>query len=159
MLRFAENVISLPESPARTKDQVNDRDLRPQERLWILLVDDEPDVLEIFAAMLRRRGWEIVCAGTAMEGIEAWKHQDFNLILMDVQMPEVSGLEAARVIRGRERGEERPYTPIVALTAWASPEFRHACRVAGMDDFIAKPIGMTALWSAVERNVRRGSSH
>jgi CheY-like chemotaxis protein len=155
----AEDLNPLQEIPAPTEEQETDRAVRPGEQLRILVIDDEPEVLEIFAAMLRRRSWEVVCAASAMEGIEAWSRDDFNLILMDVQMPDVTGLEAARTIRSRERSGNRPYTPIVALTAWTHSEFRRACRAAGMDDFIAKPIGMTALWAAVERNARRESSH
>ncbi|MBE0599438.1 MAG: response regulator [Desulfuromonadales bacterium] len=124
------------------------------EKMRILLVDDEPEIRELFAALLRRRGWEVVCAASAMEGLEALEENQFNLILMDIQMPEISGLDATRVIRRREQAGESPYTPIVAVTAWTLPEFRQACQAAGMDDFLAKPVTLSHLWSTVERNAK-----
>lgn len=141
------------------EEEQSSEELQSTKQLRILLVDDEPEILELFAALLRRRGWEVVCAGSAMEGLGALEHDQFNLILMDIQMPEVSGLDATRVIRRREQKGETSYTPVVAVTAWSQPEFRQACRNAGMDDFLAKPVSMANLWSAVERNAKPDTSH
>jgi CheY-like chemotaxis protein len=82
--------------------------------------------------------------------VEAVAQEDFDLILMDVQMPEVDGLEATRSIRrlGRERGRN---IPVVGMTAHAMPGDRERCLAAGMDDYVAKPIKPELFYAVVER--------
>ena len=110
-------------------------DCRP---LRLLLVDDTAVNRELVRLMLAPFGFHIEEAGGGAEGVQAAMSTPFDLILMDVRMPGVDGLEATRVIRGASQVNRR--TPILALTADVQPENAAACRSAGMDDVLAKPI-------------------
>ena len=105
----------------------------------ILLVEDTPVNQKIGEKLLSRRGCLVTIAADGLQAIAAVEQQDFDLILMDIQMPELDGLEATRRLRARERELNLPRRPIVAMTANAMAEDRAACLGAGMDDFIAKP--------------------
>jgi CheY-like chemotaxis protein len=106
--------------------------------------------------MLKRLNYEVHVADNGRAAVEAWKERDFDLILMDMQMPHVDGLEATRYIRQAERtGRKR--VPILAVTANARAEDRAACLAAGMDDYLAKPIRSDELVEKVKRAVS-GSS-
>jgi CheY-like chemotaxis protein len=83
-------------------------------------------------------GHRITLATNGVEALEQWRQGDFDLILMDVQMPEMTGLEAAIQIRREEA--IGAHVPIVAMTASAMSEERDRCLAAGMDDFISKPV-------------------
>ena len=83
--------------------------------------------------------------------LEAWLDGDFDLILMDMQMPVLNGIDATRAIRLREAEEARRRIPIIALTANALAEDRDACLAAGMDDFIAKPFRADAMLAVIRK--------
>jgi CheY-like chemotaxis protein len=122
---------------------------RPRQ---VLVVEDNPVNQRVAMAMLRKMGHHVMTAETGLGAITRWADGQFDLILMDVQMPEMDGLEATRQIRTREQGllaERR--TPIVGLTASAMPEDRARCLEAGMDDHLAKPVDVLALAQAVQR--------
>jgi PAS domain S-box-containing protein len=124
----------------------------PPDILRILVVDDTAMNVDITAAFLRAAGHEVICAGGGVEGVATAAGSDFNVILMDVRMPDVDGLEATRRIRlltGR-RGK----VPIVALTAQAFSDQVAACREAGMDEHLAKPFTPKALLDAVVHAAR-----
>jgi two-component system, sensor histidine kinase and response regulator len=93
--------------------------------------------------MLGKVGHRITLATNGREALEQWRHGDFDLILMDVQMPEMTGLEAAMQIRREEA--IGAHVPIVAMTASAMSEDRDRCLAAGMDDFISKPVSYQAI--------------
>ena len=105
----------------------------------ILVVDDDPVISKVFAVMLQRAGYEVDLAEDGLKGVEMWEKGNYGLVLMDVQMPRMDGLEATRLIRQKER-ERGGHTPIVALTAHAFPEDEAKCLAAGMDAYLAKPI-------------------
>jgi len=88
--------------------------------------------------------------GDGAEAFEAWRTHDWDLILMDVQMPIIDGLTAARAIREGERAKGRTRTPIVALTANAMAHQIAEYRAAGMDGFVSKPIDIEKLFAAIE---------
>jgi len=88
--------------------------------------------------MLGKMGHGITLATNGLEALEQWRQGDFDLILMDVQMPEMTGLEATKRIRREEA--MGVHVPIVAMTASAMSEDRDQCLAAGMDDFISKPV-------------------
>jgi signal transduction histidine kinase/ActR/RegA family two-component response regulator len=106
--------------------------------LSILLAEDNLVNQKVAVTMLGKMGHRITLAKTGMEVVEQWRRNDFDLILMDVQMPEMSGLQAATQIRKEEA--IGAHVPIVAMTASAMSEDRDRCLAAGMDDFISKPV-------------------
>ncbi len=111
-----------------------------QRRLRLLLAEDNSVNVTVARTLLRRSGHEVAVARTGREALEALERQRFDAVLMDVQMPEMSGLEATRAWRAREAAERRTRTPIVALTAHAFAEDRKHCFDAGMDAYLAKPL-------------------
>jgi PAS domain S-box-containing protein len=115
--------------------------------LRLLVVDDTAVNRELVRLMLAPLGLAVEEAGGGEEGVDAAAAKPFDLILMDVRMPRVDGLEAARRIRGG--GGPNASTPILALTADVQPENFEACRAAGMDDLIAKPIAPDELLSKI----------
>lgn len=121
---------------------------RHVEHARILLVEDNEVARKILTHMLRQGGYRADCAGGGREGIEAAAARQYDLILMDIQMPEVDGLTATLAIRDLE-GYAR--TPIVAVTANYSEEFRRACRQAGFAEFLAKPVEAQQLLATVAR--------
>jgi len=116
----------------------------------VLLVEDNPVNQRVAQGMLRRLGFAVSTASNGREALDHVASTAFDAILMDVQMPEMNGLEATRAIRAREDGSGRR-TPILALTANAMQGDREAGNAAGMDDYLTKPIDMTALRDALMR--------
>lgn len=123
----------------------------------ILLAEDGVVNQRIAVLMLQSRGHEVTVANNGREAVERFETGAFDLILMDVQMPEMDGLEAARTIRGLEAGNARAaratraaHIPIIAMTAHAMRGDREKCFEAGMDDYLSKPIQARLLYAAVE---------
>ena len=119
------------------KDQVLDARFAERNPMRILLADDHSHNQKLGQLILDRLGYKADVAGNGVEVIEALERQSYDLILMDVQMPEMDGLDATRVIRQRWP-DARLY--IIALTANAMRGDREACLAAGMDDYVSKPI-------------------
>lgn len=103
----------------------------------VLVVDDSRVNQLVLRTLLLRRGFQVVTAARGDEAVRMATEQQFDLILMDVQMPEMDGLEATRRIRGFER--QSRHTPVVAVTA-CEPCSRDQCLSAGMDDYLTKPV-------------------
>ena len=122
----------------------------------ILLADDDRVTQQLITKILEKHGHEVEVVGTGDDAVEAFQEADYDLILMDVQMPEVNGFEAARRIRGREKDGDT-HVPIVALTARATEESRKKCLSAGMDAYIAKPVDSETLLEAVAEMQREGA--
>ena len=99
--------------------------------------------------LLKRLGYRADVAGNGLEAIGALRRQPYDLVLMDVQMPEMDGLEATRAICGEWAADRRPR--IVALTANVMKEDRDACFAAGMDDYVGKPVRVEELMSVLSR--------
>ena len=118
-----------------TDDNATNR--RPSS-LRILLAEDNLVNQRVAMSMLGKMGHRITLATNGLEALEQWRHGDFDLIFMDVQMPEMTGLQATMQIRREEAVDAR--VPIVAMTASAMSEERDRCLAAGMDDFISKPV-------------------
>jgi signal transduction histidine kinase/ActR/RegA family two-component response regulator len=128
--------------------------------LKILLAEDNLVNQKVAMGMLGRMGHTITLARNGVEALEQWRQSDFDLILMDVQMPEMNGLQATTQIRREEAAGT--HVPIVAMTASAMREDRDRCLAAGMDDFISKPVSyqvieqmITATFSRRGQDIRR----
>ncbi|WP_462383255.1 PAS domain S-box protein [Pseudomonas sp. Marseille-QA0892] len=119
--------------------------------LHILAADDVPQNLQLLSLSLERRGHTVVTARNGEEVVVAFQQEQFDLLLLDVQMPEVDGLEAAKRIRALEVGQSRPRVPIIALTASVLEEDRVAARNAGMDGFASKPLEVDKLIREIAR--------
>jgi len=118
-------------------------------QLHVLLADDNFVNQRVIATMLQRMGCEVTVVGNGAEAITASSRAEFGLILMDLNMPEIDGAEAARRIRDREGGWR--HTPIVSLTASLRDEDIEACFTAGMDDMLSKPVDQAELRILVAR--------
>jgi len=118
--------------------------------LNILLAEDNCVNQRVACAMLGKRGHHVTVVDDGRQAVEAVRNGTFDLVLMDVQMPEMSGLEATAAIRARERVTGR-HLPIVAMTAHAMSGDRERCLDAGMDEYLTKPITIRALSDVVER--------
>lgn len=108
----------------------------------ILIAEDNPDNREMLARRLERRGYAVLFAEDGAAAIEAVFAHRPDIVLMDVSMPVLSGLEATRAIRERETGAR---TPIIALTAHAMDSARQECLAAGCDAFATKPVDFPGL--------------
>ncbi len=118
--------------------------------LRILLVEDSIPNQQLVLALLSGHGHSIIVANNGREGVDAWEAEEFDLVLMDVQMPEMDGMDATRLIRERERTRDS-HVPIVAMTAHALRGDREKCLAAGMDAYVPKPIRRQELFDAIVR--------
>jgi two-component system sensor histidine kinase/response regulator len=123
--------------------------------LRILLVEDSVVNQKLAVGLLKKHDHTVVVANHGKEALEISTSQDFDLILMDVQMPEMDGFEATRNIREREK-REGGHVPIIAMTAHALTGDRQRCLAAGMDEYVPKPIRLEDLLGAIH-SVLRGS--
>ncbi len=119
----------------------------------ILLVEDEADNMDMLTRRLRKRGYEVLTAVDGEQACAAAEARQPDLILMDVKMPVLDGLEATRRLKrtGRTRG-----IPVIALTAHAMTGDREKALEAGCDDYETKPIDLPSLVDKIERLLRRG---
>jgi signal transduction histidine kinase len=124
-------------------------DLAQQHPLRILVAEDNPVNIKLLSVIMQRLGYRIDVAGNGLEVIAALRRQHYDLILMDVQMPEMDGIEATRRLCLEWRDGERPR--IIALTAGVMPEERQACLDAGIDEILTKPIVPLQLVEALRR--------
>ncbi len=118
------------------------------ESLRVLLAEDNEVNQRLATALLNKHGHKVSIARNGMEAVLAFETGQFDLILMDVQMPVMSGLEATEKIREKER-VTGAHIPIIALTAHAMNEDRQRCLLAGMDDYVSKPIKIVTLLQAI----------
>jgi signal transduction histidine kinase/CheY-like chemotaxis protein len=112
---------------------------QPSTSLRVLVAEDNAVNQRLVVRLLEKRGHRIEVAGNGREALAALKKASFDLVLMDVQMPEMDGLEATAAIRQREKSEGT-HQPVIALTAHAMKGDREKCMVAGMDGYLTKPI-------------------
>jgi CheY-like chemotaxis protein len=132
--------------------------LHPPRRLAgsgfrILLTEDNVVNQRVAQRILEHAGHIVVVAGNGREALAALDKQIFDVVLMDVQMPEMDGLEATAAIRQREKGSGA-HIPIIAMTAHAMTGDKERCLAAGMDDYLSKPIHSRVLLDLVEKCAR-----
>lgn len=121
------------------------------QSLHILLADDSDVNQEVAQGLLEMEGHTVHAVGNGRDAVAAFLAHKFDAILMDVEMPEMDGLEATRRIRATEKDRDQRAVPIVAMTAHAVEGFREQCRAAGMDDYITKPIEPSELFASLRR--------
>jgi two-component system, sensor histidine kinase and response regulator len=124
-------------------------------RLRVLLAEDNPVNQKVASKMLERMGHTVSIAENGLEVLSALEKQSFDLILMDIQMPEMDGFEATRSIREHEKAAGE-HVPIVAMTAHAMKGDKEKCLQAGMDGYIAKPINAQQLFETIENLFQTG---
>ena len=140
--------LPLPDQPLVAPAQAKAKPLVASARsLRVLLAEDNLVNQKVASSMLTRLGHHFEIAENGKAAVSAWRRGGFNLILMDMQMPEMDGLEATRTIRGEETSPQR--IPIVALTANALESDRAACFATGMVGVVAKPITSASLAQAL----------
>lgn len=122
--------------------------------LDILVAEDSPIIATLIATMLRKRGFRPDMVENGLAAVDAVASKHYDIVLMDVNMPELDGLSAARMIRTLPGPASR--IPIIALTANVLAEQRESYLAAGMDDYVAKPIQPAALFMAIERWAGQG---
>ncbi len=117
--------------------------------LRILLAEDNQVNQRVACRMLEKKSHRVALAANGLKALEQWRREPFDLILMDMQMPEVSGFEAIRLIRAEEKANGR-HIPIIALTAHAMQGDRERCLEAGADEYVTKPIRTQELFEKID---------
>ncbi len=126
-----------------------------RQHFKILLAEDNLVNQKVAVRLLEKRGHTVVVAESGRKALDAWRQQPLDLILMDVQMPEMDGFQTTAIIRKEELDEKETsgakHIPIIAMTAHAMVGDRERCLAAGMDDYVSKPIDSVDLFAAIER--------
>jgi CheY-like chemotaxis protein/HPt (histidine-containing phosphotransfer) domain-containing protein len=133
----------VPDEPARP------RSLSSPNPGRVLVAEDSAVNQELMKRLLIKWGHSVVVANNGLKALSLLETESFDVVLMDVQMPELNGFEATATIRNKERGTDA-HIPIIALTAHALKGDREKCIAAGMDDYISKPIEADKLFTAIE---------
>jgi CheY-like chemotaxis protein len=130
----------------------------PSRSLDILVAEDTPFNQKFIQRLLDRWNHRATIVGNGKDALEALKKQAFDVVLMDVQMPQLNGLETTRAIRVDEQ-ETRHHIPIIAMTAHAIKGDRERCLEAGMDEYVSKPIDSEKLFDAIEKLTKDPRNH
>ena len=129
-----------------------------EPRLRFVVVDDNPVNRLVATRMIENRNHTVKAASNGLEALEMLEREDFDCMLIDVQMPIMDGLEATAAIRNKER-TSGGHLPIIAMTAHAMSGDRERCLAAGMDDYLAKPIKATEVFAAIGRVLHSMKTH
>ena len=154
---------SLPEKPAERETSLYQRGLAndlsslrslPFFGRWLLLVDDNDFNAMLAFRLMQALGFEVITAANGAIALQIFERRQFDVVLMDCQMPVMDGYDATRAIRERERRISVGRTPVIAVTGYAFAGNREKCLAAGMDDFLAKPYALSDLQPKLLRWVR-----
>jgi CheY-like chemotaxis protein len=137
------------EAPERERKSAFDAGMAERLPLRILLVEDNPVNQKLAMHLLERLGYQADLAANGLEAMDVLRRQTYDVVLMDVQMPEMDGLEATRHVRQEMAEDAQPH--IIAVTANAMKEDRDKYLAAGMDDYLSKPIRVTELVMALTK--------
>jgi signal transduction histidine kinase/DNA-binding response OmpR family regulator len=143
---------TIREAKAIEKIQVDVEAWLKDKQLHILLAEDNIVNQKLATKLLEKMGFLVDVANNGVEALEKWHQKKYDVILMDMQMPELNGFQTTRKIRELEKPKGY-HTPIVALTAHAVKGYREKCLAAGMDSYVSKPINKTELFSAIKEVV------
>jgi len=124
-----------------------------QKPLSILLAEDYFTNRLVLVQMLANKGYKVDLAENGVRVLELYKQNEYDLILMDIQMPVMDGIEAVKRIREMEKGTDK-YTPIIAITAYALQGDKERLLAMGIDDYLSKPIDMLELYEKIEQNYK-----
>jgi PAS domain S-box-containing protein len=141
-------LVALGEAPAPATTEAGKR--RDARSLRVLLAEDNVVNQELVRRLLEKRGHRVAVVGDGRRALAALEAERFDAALLDLQMPELDGLETAAQVRRREGEAGRPRLPLIALTAAAMKGDRERCLAAGMDGYVAKPIRAGELFAALE---------
>ncbi len=141
--QFGEFITVVPQSPAEESDS-------PVQPRRILLVEDNEINRRVATGLLNARGHQVVMAENGQVAVDMLATQEFDVVLMDMQMPVMDGYEATAAIRKREQ-QTGEHIPIIAMTAEALKGDRERCLESGMDDYVAKPVMAAEMYQAIER--------
>jgi signal transduction histidine kinase/DNA-binding response OmpR family regulator len=144
---LARNGVAEPASPVPGPTEP---EIELPDNLRVLLVDDNSVNRMVAAQMLKKKGIVPVQANNGRDALESWRTTPFDIVLMDVQMPEMDGYEATAEIRHHE-SRHGGHTTIIAMTAHAMKGDRERCLAAGMDDYLSKPLRIESLFEALAR--------
>ena len=140
--------VTLPFARAEAPKEPQDQSPKPTRQirpLHILLAEDTPANVVIAQAFLQRLGHSFRHARNGVEALELLRSEEFDLVLMDVEMPQMDGLEATRRLRAGEAGGKNRLAPVLAMTAHALDAYREQCAAAGMNGFVPKPVSFRDL--------------
>jgi CheY-like chemotaxis protein len=149
---LANDEAAKPAAPAAVKPQM-DPGMADRHPLRILLAEDNVVNQKLALRLLQQMGYRADLASNGLEAVESVERQTYDVVLMDVQMPELDGLDATRRICARMAEGKRPR--IIAMTANAMQGDREMCLAAGMDDYITKPIRVDQLIAALNHATTR----
>ena len=137
------------DSTSTTPQQSTETTLPSNTR--VLLVEDNIINQRVATAMLNKLGCTVDIASNGVEAIDALKKQAYALVIMDLQMPVMGGIEATKEIRNKQTGIINPDIPVIAMTANATSQDKKNCLYAGMNDFISKPVVMPTLQELLKK--------
>lgn len=136
------------EAPVSSKEEFKPKEF---EKMHILIAEDNLLNAQVIVAFLSRLGHTAVVANNGLEALEALKTEEFDAILMDIEMPEMDGLEATKEIRSGKRNVLNPKVPIIALTAHALKDYEDKSFEAGMNSYLTKPVDINLLSEALDK--------
>ena len=141
------NKVSTPKNlPLVTRHTLHE----DKHRSRVLLAEDNAVNQTLAVRLLEKLGYSVIAAGNGVEAVQAFENNQFDVVLMDIQMPEMDGFEATAAIRAKEELTGR-HVPIIAMTAHAMKGDQERCISAGMDGYVSKPIRTSELFSTLER--------
>lgn len=120
--------------------------MKKGDSLEVLIAEDNIMNQELIKFLIQSRGWNCLVVENGIEAIDAFAKGHYDLILMDIQMPKMNGIDATRVIRKQDHS-----VPIIAITAVNEQDFKEASLEAGMNDFISKPYRKEELFSSIDK--------
>jgi two-component system, sensor histidine kinase and response regulator len=137
--------------------QVQPRQKQSPSRFRILLAEDNLVNQRLTVRLLEKMGHQVVVAQNGREALEILRGGSFDLVLMDVQMPEMDGFAATQEIRKSEQGQQA-HLPVIAMTAHAMKGDREGCMEVGMDGYIAKPINLAELQRVIDEAIKASAA-